>query len=178
MCKQEQRFLLSCVRERVLLLFPYTVWSGRLLSLVREIEAPGTALMVPGALCFLGGFVATKLFVGNLSFNTTSADLESLFSQAGSVVSANVITDKFTGRSRGFGFVEMANNQEAQSAIERFNGAEVQGRPLTVNEAKPQERSGGGGGRSFGGGGRGGSGGGGWNKGGGGGGGGGRERRW
>ena len=104
--------------------------------------------------------MATKLFVGNLSFNTTSADLESLFSQAGSVVSANVITDKFTGRSRGFGFVEMADNNSAQAAIERFNGAEVQGRPLTVNEAKPQERSGGGGGRSFGGRGGGGGGGG------------------
>ena len=120
--------------------------------------------------------MATKLFVGNLSFSTTSADLESLFGQAGSVVSANVITDKFTGRSRGFGSVEMANTQDAQSAIERFNGTELQGRALTVNEAKPQERSGGGG-RSFGGGGgRGGSGGG-WNKGGGGGGG-GRDRRW
>lgn len=125
--------------------------------------------------------MATKLFVGNLSFNTTSADLESLFSQAGSVVSANVITDKFTGRSRGFGFVEMSSNQDAQTAIERFNGTELQGRALTVNEAKPQERSGGGGGRSFGGrGGGGGGGGGGWNKsgGGGGGGGGGRDRRW
>jgi RNA recognition motif-containing protein len=121
--------------------------------------------------------VATKLFVGNLSFNTTSADLESLFSQVGSVVSANVITDKFTGRSRGFGFVEMSSNQDAQTAIERFNGAELQGRALTVNEAKPQERSGGGGGRSFGGRGGGGGGGGGWNKSGGGGGG-GRERRW
>lgn len=119
--------------------------------------------------------MATKLFVGNLSFNTTSAELESLFSQAGSVVSANIITDKFTGRSRGFGFVEMANTDEAQAAIERFNGAEVQGRPLTVNEAKPQERSGGGG-RSFGNRG-GGGGGGGWNKGGGGGRG-DRDRRW
>jgi RNA recognition motif-containing protein len=126
--------------------------------------------MVPGAFYLEVFFVATKLFVGNLSFNTTSGDLESLFSQAGAVVSANVITDKFTGRSRGFGFVEMANTQEAQAAIERFNGAEVQGRPLTVNEAKPQERSGGG--RSFGGG-RGGSGGG-WNKGGGR----DRDRRW
>jgi RNA recognition motif-containing protein len=132
--------------------------------------------MVPGALFLWRFFVATKLFVGNLSFSTSSADLEALFGQAGAVVSANVITDKFTGRSRGFGFVEMANAQEAQAAIERFNGAEVQGRALTVNEAKPQERSGGGG-RSFGGGGgRGGSGGG-WNKGGGGGGG-GRDRRW
>lgn len=129
--------------------------------------------------------MATKLFVGNLSFNTTSADLESLFSQAGAVTSANVITDKFTGRSRGFGFVEMTNTQDAQAAIERFNGSEVQGRALTVNEAKPQERTGGGGGRPFGGGGGrgregGGGGGGGWNKsgGGGGGGGGGRDRRW
>lgn len=103
--------------------------------------------------------MATKLFVGNLSFNTTSADLESFFSQAGAVLSANVITDKFTGRSRGFGFVEMTDSQEAQAAIERFHGADMQGRPLTVNEAKPQERSSGG-----------------WNKGGGNGG--GRERRW
>ncbi len=131
--------------------------------------------MVPGAFFFAEVFVATKLFVGNLSFSTSSADLEALFGQVGSVVSANVITDKFTGRSRGFGFVEMANTQDAQSAIERFNGAELQGRALTVNEAKPQERSGGGG-RSFGGGG---GGGGGWKKGGGGGGGGGgRDRRW
>lgn len=125
--------------------------------------------------------MATKLFVGNLSFSTTGADLEDLFSQAGTVTSANVITDKFTGKSRGFGFVEMSGAQEAQTAIERFNGTELQGRALTVNEAKPQERSGGGGGRSFGGGGGGGrsgggGGGGGWNKSGGGGGGGGK--RW
>jgi RNA recognition motif-containing protein len=111
--------------------------------------------------------VATKLFVGNLSFNTTTADLEELFSQVGNVASVNVITDKFTGKSRGFGFVEMDSTQEAQSAIERFNGHELQGRALTVNEAKPQgERSGGG--RSFGG-----REGGGWNRSGG-----GRERRW
>jgi RNA recognition motif-containing protein len=111
--------------------------------------------------------VATKLFVGNLSFNTTTEELEELFSQAGTVASVNVITDKFTGRSRGFGFVEMGSNQEAQTAIERFNGHELQGRALTVNEAKPQgDRSGGG--RSFGG-----REGGGWNKSGG-----GRERRW
>jgi RNA recognition motif-containing protein len=101
--------------------------------------------------------MATKLFVGNLPFSTTDADLKALFGQCGEVASANVIMDKFTGRSRGFGFVEMANNQEAQNAIERFNGHEMQGRPLTVNEAKPQEpRSGGG--RSFGGGGGGGGG--------------------
>ena len=96
--------------------------------------------------------MATKLFVGNLPFSTTDADLKALFGQIGEVMSANVIMDKFTGRSRGFGFVEMTNNQEAQTAIERFNGHEMQGRALTVNEAKPQEpRSGGG--RSFGGGG-------------------------
>lgn len=89
-----------------------------------------------------------KLFVGNLPFGTTTAELESLFGQVGAVSSVNIITDKFTGRSRGFGFVEMNNNQEALAAIERFNGHELQGRPLTVNEAKPKEpRSGGG--RSF-----------------------------
>lgn len=113
--------------------------------------------------------MAVKLFVGNLSFNTTNDELEALFSQVGNVSSVNIITDKFTGRSRGFGFVEMDSNQEAQTAIERFNGYELQGRALTVNEAKPQEpRSGGN--RSFGGGGR--------RDYRGGGGGGGRERRW
>lgn len=89
--------------------------------------------------------MAMKLFVGNLPFNTRDADLEALFSQSGEVTSANVIMDKFTGRSRGFGFVEMPNEDEAQAAIERFNGQELQGRALTVNQAKPQEpRSGGG----------------------------------
>jgi len=96
--------------------------------------------------------MAMKLFVGNLSFDATTADLETLFSQAGTVSSVNIILDKFTGKSRGFGFVEMGSTQEAQTAIERFNGHELQGRALTVNEAKPQE-SRGGGGRSFGGGG-------------------------
>ncbi|MBI3304136.1 MAG: RNA-binding protein [Deltaproteobacteria bacterium] len=113
--------------------------------------------------------MATKLFVGNLSFNATPADLETLFGQAGTVSSVNIISDKFTGKSRGFGFVEMGSTQEAQTAVERFNGYELQGRALTVNEAKPQE-SRGGGGRSFGGGGRS-SGGGGGDRGG-------RERRW
>jgi len=102
--------------------------------------------------------MATKLFVGNLSFDATTASLETLFGQAGTVASVNIITDKFTGKSRGFGFVEMGSTQEAQTAIERFNGYELQGRALTVNEAKPQE-SRGGGGRSFGGGGGGGRGG-------------------
>jgi cold-inducible RNA-binding protein len=127
--------------------------------------------------------MAVKLFVGNLPFNTTPAELESLFGQVGAVASVNIITDKFTGRSRGFGFVEMSNNDEAQNAIERFNGHEMQGRALTVNEAKPQEpRSGGGGRGGFGGGGGGGGGRGGFGggRGGGGGGGGGRDRdrRW
>ena len=96
--------------------------------------------------------MATKLFVGNLSFNATTADLETLFGQAGVVSSVNIISDKFTGQSRGFGFVEMGSTQEAQTAIERFNGYELQGRALTVNEAKPQEARAGGGGRSGGGG--------------------------
>jgi RNA recognition motif-containing protein len=97
-----------------------------------------------------------KLFVGNLSFNTTSADLESLFSQAGTCESASVITDRATGRSRGFGFVEMSSASEAEQAIATLNGHELQGRKLSVSEAR--ERSGGGGGgggrgRDFGGGG-------------------------
>ena len=96
--------------------------------------------------------MATKLFVGNLSFNATTADLEALFGQAGAVSSVNIISDKFTGQSRGFGFVEMGSTQEAQTAIERFNGYELQGRALTVNEAKPQEARSGGGDRSGGGG--------------------------
>jgi RNA recognition motif-containing protein len=94
--------------------------------------------------------VATKLFVGNLSFNTTNADLEALFGQVGVVVSANVIMDKFTGKSRGFGFVEMSNAQDVPTAIERFNGADMQGRALTVNEAKPQQPRSDGGRSSFG----------------------------
>src|SRR6059036_2658195 len=85
-----------------------------------------------------------KIFVGNLSFDTTSADLESLFSQAGTCTSATVITDRDTGRSRGFGFVEMSSASEAQKAIQELNGKELQGRTLNVSEAR--ERSGGGGG--------------------------------
>lgn len=99
--------------------------------------------------------MAMKLFVGNLPFSATDADLKSMFGQVGEVESANVIMDKFTGRSRGFGFVEMTNPDEGQAAIERFNGFEMQGRPLTVNQAKPQEPRAGGG-RPGGGGGRGG----------------------
>jgi RNA recognition motif-containing protein len=101
-----------------------------------------------------------KLYVGNLSYNTTSSDLEQLFSQHGTVQSAEVISDRDSGRSKGFGFVEMGSDQEAQAAITALNGQQHDGRTLTVNEAKPREdrgpRGGGGGG-----GGRGGYGGGG-----------------
>src|SRR5438094_7129154 len=83
-----------------------------------------------------------KIFVGNLSFNTTSADLEALFSECGHCESAAVITDRATGRSRGFGFVEMSSPAEAQQAINTLNGRELQGRTLNVSEAK--ERSSGG----------------------------------
>lgn len=82
-----------------------------------------------------------KLFVGNLSFDTTSADLEALFSQVGTCDSVSVITDRETGRSRGFGFVEMSESSEADQAIAELNGRELQGRTLTVSEAR--ERSGG-----------------------------------
>ena len=114
--------------------------------------------------------MAKKLYVGNLAFQTTSQDLQDLFAQAGTVESAQVIEDRDTGRSKGFGFVEMASDDEAAAAIEQFNGKDLAGRTLTVNEARPREnRGGGGGGRGFGGGGgRGGYGGGG-NRGGGGG---------
>jgi RNA recognition motif-containing protein len=104
--------------------------------------------------------MAKKLYVGNLAFQTTSQDLQELFAQAGTVESASIIEDRDTGRSKGFAFVEMSTEAEAASAIDQFNGKEVAGRMLKVNEAKPREnRSGGGGGRNFGGGNRGGYGG-------------------
>ena len=96
--------------------------------------------------------MSTKLYVGNLAFQTTSEDLRQLFAQAGTVSSANVVEDRDTGRSRGFAFVEMATPEEANAAIEQFNGKELGGRALKVNEAKPRENRGGGGGRGFGGG--------------------------
>ena len=137
--------------------------------------------------------MSMKLYVGNLAFQTSSSDLQQLFGQAGTVESASVIEDRDTGRSRGFGFVEMSSKEEGEAAISQFNGKEFNGRNLTVNEARPREDrgnrgGGGGGGRGgFGGGGggrggnRGGYGGGGGGRGGyggGGGGGGNREPRW
>ncbi len=83
--------------------------------------------------------MAKKLFVGGLSYETTEAILKETFSQAGTVESATVITDKMSGRSKGFGFVEMSSEEEAQKAIEMFNGKEIDGRNVTVNEAKPLE---------------------------------------
>ena len=134
--------------------------------------------------------MSVKLYVGNLSFQTSGEDLQRLFSQAGTVESASVVEDRETGRSRGFGFVEMASPEEGQAAIQQFDGKEVNGRNLKVNEARPREDRGGrggsgggggrggyGGGRGGGGGGRGGYGGGGGNRGGGGGDG-DREPRW
>jgi cold-inducible RNA-binding protein len=103
-----------------------------------------------------------KLYVGNLAYGVTDATLEQMFAPHGTVQSAQVIMDRDTGRSKGFGFVEMGSDQEAQAAIQALNGQEVDGRRLTVNEARPKEDRGGGGGGGRGGfgGGRGGSGGG------------------
>ena len=113
--------------------------------------------------------MAMKLYVGNLSFQTSNDDLKQLFSQAGTVESATIVEDRDTGRSRGFGFVEMSTKEEGEAAIAQFNGQEFAGRALTVNEARPREDRGG---RGGGGGGYGG------NRGGGGGGGRERESRW
>ena len=86
-----------------------------------------------------------KIFVGNLSFDTTSADLESLFSEVGQCESASVVNDRATGRSRGFGFVEMSSAAEAQQAINTLNGRELQGRTINVSEARERSSGGGGG---------------------------------
>jgi len=103
--------------------------------------------------------MSMKLYVGNLSFQTSSEDLQQLFAQAGTVESAAVVEDRDTGRSRGFGFIEMSSKEEGNAAIQKFNGYDLGGRALNVNEAKPREDRGGG--RNGGGGGRGGYGGGG-----------------
>lgn len=94
-----------------------------------------------------------KLYVGNLPFSATDDSLMEVFSQAGQVESAKIITDRDTGRSKGFGFVEMSTDEEAQQAITKFNGVDFEGRSLTVNEARPMAPREGGGGRGFGGGG-------------------------
>ena len=92
--------------------------------------------------------MTAKLYVGNLAFETSSEELKTLFAQAGTVESVSLIEDRETGRSRGFGFVEMQTKEEGAAAIQQFNGKEVGGRALNVNEAKPREnRSGGGGSR-------------------------------
>ncbi|MGQ0540743.1 MAG: RNA recognition motif domain-containing protein [Blastocatellia bacterium] len=105
--------------------------------------------------------MSMKLYVGNLSFNTGNGELEQLFGEIGTVESATVVEDRETGRSRGFGFVEMSSNEDGQKAIQELDGKEFDGRQLKVNEAKPREnRSGGGGG--YGGGNRSGGGGGGY----------------
>ncbi|HEX5322210.1 MAG TPA: RNA-binding protein [Capsulimonadaceae bacterium] len=90
--------------------------------------------------------MAIRLYVGNLSYQTTEDDLRETFAEAGNVASASVMTDRYSGQSRGFGFVEMATDEEAQNAIKLFNGRSMGGRALVVNEARPREMSGGGGG--------------------------------
>ena len=95
-----------------------------------------------------------KLYVGNLPYNTADADLQSMFAAAGTVTSAQVIKDRESGRSKGFGFVEMSSAEEANAAINMFNGKDFSGRPLTVNLARPREERSGGGGGFRGGGGR------------------------
>ncbi len=96
-----------------------------------------------------------KLYVGNLPFSATDENLQDIFAQAGTVTSAKIIMDRDSGRSKGFGFVEMSTDQEAADAISKFNGADYNGRPMTVSEARPMapREGGGGGGRGFGGGG-------------------------
>ena len=89
--------------------------------------------------------MSTKLYVGNLSFRVSNEDLQEHFAQAGSVESANIVMDRETGRSRGFGFVEMSTEEDANNAIAQFNGQEYDGRNMVVNEARPREEGGGGG---------------------------------
>ena len=102
---------------------------------------------------FSGILMGKKLYVGNLTYDVTDSALEQLFAAHGTVQSAQVIMDRDTGRSKGFGFVEMGSDQEAQAAIKALSGQMVGGRSLTVNEARPREAGGGGGGRGYGGGG-------------------------
>lgn len=113
--------------------------------------------------------MSVRLYVGNLPFSVSEQELEELFARSGNVVSAGIVTDRETGRSRGFAFIEMETRESAESAIEALNGMQIEGRTLTVNEARPKENRGGGGGGGFGGGGGGGRGRGGFGGGGGGG---------
>ena len=122
-------------------------------SLRASEPGPSFATVSPKPIRFVASFhsrkgkgilMSTKLYVGNLAFQTTSQELQQLFGQAGTVQSASVVEDRDTGRSRGFAFVEMSSEEEATSAIEQFNGKEVGGRALKVNEAKPRENRGGG----------------------------------
>ena len=83
--------------------------------------------------------MSAKLYVGNLDYGVTDETLSKMFAEIGEVVSAAVITDRYSGRSKGFGFVEMSNEKDAKAAIEKFNGFDLDGRPLTVNEARPRE---------------------------------------
>jgi RNA recognition motif-containing protein len=111
--------------------------------------------------------MGTKLYVGNLPFNTTENELQELFAQAGAVQEVTLMQDRFTGKSRGFAFVTMGSDEDAQNAISKLNGQSIEGRPLTVNEARPREPrapGGGGGGRGGYGGGGGGGGGGGYGR--------------
>jgi RNA recognition motif-containing protein len=109
----------------------------------------GFLLAFPRQPCQTKIHMGNKLYVGNLPFSATDQSLQEMFQQAGQVESARVITDRDTGRSKGFGFVEMSTEQEAAAAISKFNGADFEGRALTVNEARPMapRDSGGGGGR-------------------------------
>jgi RNA recognition motif-containing protein len=136
------------------------------------------SIVTVGTYYFFKFFFKMNIYVGNLSWGLKDQDLANLFAPFGEVSSAKIVTDKFTQRSKGFGFVEMPNDEEAQAAIAQLNGSEIEGRNLVVNESRPKSEGGGGSGfkkRSFGGGGggggfrKGGGGGGGYNKGGGGG---------
>ena len=106
------------------------------------LVAPEFLSIVPcplfAAPTFEGGFMGNKLYVGNLAFSVNDTALEELFSQVGQVQSATIIMDKISGRSKGFGFVEMSNDEEAAESIKRLNGSDMSGRALTVSEARPQ----------------------------------------
>jgi hypothetical protein len=145
------------------LCFEHPKYDSSLPTVSPKSKSDSTLLFIPTLSGKGKKIMSMKLYVGNLSFDTTSSDLEQIFGEFGTVESASVVEDRDTGRSRGFGFVELSSNEAGQNAIEQLNGKEVSGRQLTVNEAKPREnRTGGGGGRGGygGGGGRGGGGGG------------------